>query len=68
MKITVDYDQCIGCDLCEGVSGGAMGIEFGKNGKAALNPQADLTDSKTLEGIKLAIQACPMQAIKLEED
>lgn len=68
MKITVDQDQCIGCNLCEELSGGAMGIKFGANGKAAQNPQADLTDSKTMESVKLAIQACPMQAIKLEED
>lgn len=67
MKIIVDQDKCIGCYLCEDISQGAMGVKYGKDGKAAQNPLADLNDSKTLENVKIAIQACPMQAISLEE-
>lgn len=66
MKIVVDQNKCIGCNLCEDVSGGAMGTKFGKNEKAAQNPKTDLTDTKTLEGVKLAIQTCPTQAIDLK--
>jgi ferredoxin len=67
MKIIVDKDKCIGCDLCGEISEGAMGIKFGTDGKAAQNPEADLTDPKVLSNVKLAIEACPTQAIKLEE-
>ena len=67
MKITVDSNKCIGCNMCEDISEGVMGTKFGREGKAAQNPEADLTDPKTLENVKLAMQTCPVQAIRLEE-
>ena len=67
MKIIIDPDKCIGCNLCEDISEGAMGIKFGKEGKADQNPKADLADPKILEKVKLAVETCPMQTITLEE-
>ena len=67
MKIVVDKNKCIGCNICEDISEGAMGVEFGKNGKAAQNPEADLTDRVVVENVKLAIETCPTQAISLKK-
>ena len=67
MKIIVDQDKCIGCNMCEDISEGAMGVKFGKEGKAAINPEADLTDRVVVANLKLAVETCPMQAIKIEE-
>lgn len=65
MKIVVDPDKCIGCNMCEDISEGAMGTKFGKDGKASQNPEADLTDRVVVANVKLAVETCPMQAIKL---
>jgi ferredoxin len=67
MKIIIDQEKCIGCDLCNEISGGAMGIKYGKDGKAGQNPQTDLTDQSVVEKVKLAMQTCPVQAISLED-
>jgi len=67
MKLFVDPNKCVGCNMCEDISEGAMSTVYGKGGKGGLNPKADLTDKKTLDNLKIAIEACPMQAIKLEE-
>jgi len=67
MKIVVDSNKCISCNVCEDISEGAMGTKFGRDGKAGQNPKTDLTDPKILEKVKLAIETCPMQTIKLEE-
>lgn len=67
MKITVDKDKCIGCNMCGDISEGAMGTEYGENGSAGQNPKADLTDKKTLANLKIAIEACPVQAISLKK-
>jgi ferredoxin len=67
MKITVDINKCIGCNMCEDISDGAMGTKFGKDGKAGINPKADLTDHAVVSNLKLAAETCPMQAITIEE-
>jgi ferredoxin len=67
MKIIVDSEKCIGCNMCGDISEGAMGTKFGKDGKAAQNPEADLTDRVVVANLKLAIETCPMQAISLED-
>jgi ferredoxin len=67
MKITVDQEKCIGCNMCEDISEGAIGTKFGKEGKAGLNPEADLTDRVVVANIKLTAETCPMQAIVVEE-
>jgi len=53
--------------MCDDISEGAMGTKFGKKGKAAQNPDADLTDRVVVANLKLAAQTCPMQAIKIEK-
>ena len=66
MKIIVDTEKCIGCNMCEDITGGAVGTSFGKDNKAAQNLEADLTDRVVVANVKLAVEACPMQAIILE--
>ena len=60
-KTTVDKNKCIGCFACEDSTDGLFKV---KDGLAKLNPKADLKDSKVQEKIKLAIEVCPVQAIK----
>jgi ferredoxin len=67
MKIVVDPNKCISCNMCEDISDGAMGTKYGKEGISAQNPEADLTDRVVVANVKLAIETCPMQAIKLED-
>ncbi len=54
--------------MCHDVTEGVIGVDFGKNGKAGVNPQADLGNLEVQEKIKLAAEMCPMQAIEIEED
>lgn len=68
MKITVDKNKCIGCNMCFDVSEGVIGVPFGTDGKAGVNPEADLSKKEVVEAVKLAEETCPMQAIKVEED
>ena len=67
MKITVDSSKCIGCNMCEDISEGALGTKFGEEGKADLNKEADLTDRVIVANIRLATETCPMRAVKIEE-
>lgn len=67
MNITVDENKCIGCNMCEDISEGAISTKYGKDGKAGANPEADLTDRVVVANVKLAVETCPMQAIKIEE-
>ena len=53
--------------MCEDISENAMGTKYGKDGKAAQNPDADLTDRVVVANLKLAEETCPMQAIKVED-
>ena len=54
--------------MCGDISEGAVGTVFGKDGKAGLNPSADLKNPQVVENIKLAAETCPMLAITVEED
>lgn len=60
-KTTVNKNKCIGCFACEDATDGLFKVV---NGVAKLDPKADLKDSKVQEKIKLAIEVCPVQAIK----
>ena len=67
MKIIVDKDVCIGCNMCGDITDGLMGTEYGKTGLAAAqNPKADLSNPKNLSKVKVAIEACPVHGIKLK--
>lgn len=67
MKITVDQDKCIGCNMCEDISEGAVGCKYGVDGRAGVNPEIDLTDRVVVANVKLAAETCPVQGIKVEE-
>lgn len=66
MKIIVDPDVCIGCDMCKDVSEGAIGTEYGKGGKAAVNPDANMADKAVAANAKVAAESCPVQAITIK--
>lgn len=63
-KVTVDKTKCIGCFACEDITNGLFKVV---NGTAKPDPKADLKDPKILKKIKLAQEACPMQAIKISK-
>jgi ferredoxin len=67
MKIKVDQDKCIGCNMCEDISEGAVGCKYGVDGRAGVNPDIDLTDSTVIANVKLAAETCPVQGISVEE-
>ncbi len=67
MKIIIDQDKCIGCNMCEDVSEGEIGLKFGKDGRAGANPKADLTDRVVVANVKLAAETCPVQGISIQE-
>jgi len=64
MKVTINVNSCIGCNMCEGLSGGVISA---KTGKAVLDTTADLSKSEVAEAVRIAAQSCPMQAISIEE-
>jgi len=68
MKATVDKTKCIGCNMCEDISEGNVGTKFGKDGKAEVNPEADMKKDEVQEVVLLAAEVCPMQAIEIEKD
>jgi ferredoxin len=63
-KVTIGKDKCIGCFACEDITGGLFKVV---NGIAQFDSKADLKDPKVQKKIKLAMDACPMQAIKIEK-
>ena len=68
MKITVDQEKCIGCNMCEDISDGVVATKYSKTGATAIiNPKADLEDKAVIANIRLAAETCPMQAITIEE-
>ncbi len=67
MKITIDQDKCIGCNICEEISEEAISCKYGKDGRAGVNPEIDLTDRVVVANVKLTAEACPVQGIEVEE-
>lgn len=65
MKVIVDPKKCVSCGMCEEISEGAVGL-FGKT-KVSVNPNADMSDLKVQEAVKMAAEACPVQAIVVED-
>ncbi len=57
-KVKVDEDACIGCGTCVAVC--EIAFEM-KNGKAKVKSNAE-----SAECIKKAIDACPVDCIKME--
>lgn len=54
--------------MCEDISEGNVGTKFGKDGKAEVNPEADMKKDEVQEVVLLAAEVCPMQAIEIEKD
>ncbi|MEK7680622.1 MAG: ferredoxin [Patescibacteria group bacterium] len=61
MKITVDAEKCIGCGTCPALCPNVFKMNEGN--KAVI---IDLAGD-TIENIKMAADACPTQAIIVEE-
>jgi ferredoxin len=64
-KVTVDKNKCIGCFACEDATDGLFKVV---DGIAKLDPKADLKNLAVQEKIKLAMEACPMQAISQKDE
>jgi ferredoxin len=65
MKITIDTENCIGCNMCGAVSNGVIAVS--DSGKAAVNPKFDLNDPVIVQAAKLAAQSCPTRVITVED-
>jgi ferredoxin len=62
MKITVDKEACIGCGTCVALAPNTF--ELDAEGKSeVINPNGDPEVD-----IKKAVEACPVGAIKIEEE
>ncbi len=63
MKIKINKDKCLGCATCVALAPEVF--EIGEDGKSKVKNGADLEKNK--EQIKQAKEACPTQAIEVEE-
>lgn len=63
MKVKVNKDKCLGCGTCVALAPEVF--EIGDYGKSKVKSDADLQKNKEL--IKQAKDACPTQAIEIEE-
>lgn len=60
LKSIITADLCVGCGLCEGVSGGKLKMEFNEEG--FLRPFGDIESVKEVEKI---VNACPGYRLEL---
>ena len=60
MEIKVNKEKCIGCGTCIALA--SASFKFDENGKA----EEILPPGDGAETIKMAVAACPVQAIKIE--
>lgn len=63
MKVTIDSKKCVLCGACEVLTHGVI-ISNGEK-PAYLNPKANLKDPQTQENIKMAVDTCPQNAIRI---
>ena len=63
-KVTVDRKKCIMCNLCIDM---VPEVFEEKGGKSAVKENVDLSNKEVLESVKMAVEACAVQAIKLDE-
>jgi ferredoxin len=61
-KITLDRKQCIFCGLCIEVAPEAFEA---KGEKSAVKDNIDFSNKKTMENVQMAVDACPVRAIKI---
>lgn len=62
-RLKIDRKQCIFCNLCNEVAEEAFCI---KGNKSAVKDNVNLDDPDILGKVKLAIEACPVQAISMD--
>jgi len=60
-KIIVDKEKCIGCGTCVALAPEIF--EMDKNGKSSVKKSPEINE----ESLKLAIDSCPVQAIKTQD-
>ena len=65
MKVVINENECAGCNMCGSITGEVICVA--ENGKAKLNPEANLNDPTISEAIRMAAQVCPSQAITITE-
>jgi len=59
MKIEIDQEKCIGCGSCSAVCPDVF--ELNEDNKAVAK------DTENKDCVKEAVEACPVEAIKVEE-
>ncbi|MDD5836259.1 MAG: ferredoxin [bacterium] len=64
-KLVVDKDTCIGCGMCVGIDEDHFELKDVDGASVSVPKNQDNLESTQLED---AISACPVGAIKLEED
>jgi ferredoxin len=62
VKVTVDRDTCVGTASCVGIAPGVF--ELDEEYKSVVIDPAGADD----EALRRAVEACPVQAISIEED
>ncbi|MFH1565970.1 MAG: ferredoxin [bacterium] len=65
MKIVLHEEKCLGCGSCASVAPEIFELE---EGVVKLRKEPDLSDSKILEQVKLAVSLCPNEVIEIIED
>ena len=60
MKVTIN-EECIGCGMCEGISGDVFAINDDGVAEVLVDDAADFEDE-----VQEAIDSCPVSAIETE--
>ncbi len=63
MKVKVDHNLCIGCGSCAMIADQVFEM---RDGKSYVKEDVEITPELE-EMVKMAAQACPVGAIKIEE-
>jgi len=65
-KLVVDKETCLGCGTCAALC--PKVFKIGEDGKAEVRQLADDQTADSSENIQNAIDSCPTNSIKWEED
>ncbi len=67
MKVKVDKEECISCNLCDAISDGAISVENGTDGKAEPRADINLKDQVVKDNVEMAANSCPTVAIIIDK-